>query len=509
MRTLLQAVLSAMLLALCITATTQANERYIVKFKEGNGPAVKAVLNAQGAKLALDLPKHNAAAFSLPAQALTGLSHNPNVEYVEQDAKRYLMSQTVPYGIPLVQADQVSDSVTANIKVCIIDSGYDLAHEDLSGNRVEGANDSGTGNWFTDENHHGTHVAGTIAALSNDVGVVGINPHGNLNLYIVKVFNADGWGYSSGLIAALDVCEAAGAKVINMSLGGSIKSRTEDAAFAAAETAGILSIAAAGNDGNSRYSYPASYRSVVSVAAVDENKQHADFSQYNSQVELSGPGVGVLSSVPMGTALVAATNVANHDYLAIAMEGAPTGIASGVLMDCGSGEQQCNAAGKVCLLQRGNISFADKVLACEQGGGVAAIIYNNTAGQLNGTLGTTVTAIPAVGVTADDGAAMLLDIGNDATVAIGPGNYAYFDGTSMATPHVAGVAALVWSHFPQCTNKQIRAALQQTAEDLDTAGRDNYTGFGLVQAKAAANYLALNGCTAGGGNNTCKGKHCR
>ncbi|WP_428585806.1 hypothetical protein [Shewanella sp.] len=67
----------------------------------------------------------------------------------------------------------------------------------------------------------------------------------------------------------------------------------------------------------------------------------------------------------------------------------------------------------------------------------------------------------------------------------------------------------MWSHFPQCTNKQIRAALQQTAEDLDTAGRDNYTGFGLVQAKAAADYLALNGCTAGGGNNTCKGKHCR
>ncbi|MCL1073499.1 S8 family serine peptidase [Shewanella dokdonensis] len=514
MRSLYQAVAAAILLALGTTAV-MANERYIVKFKDGKGPAVKAALHAQGAKLELELTRHNAAAFSLPAQALTGLSHNPNVEYVELDAKRYPMSQTVPYGIPLVQANQVSDAMTGDMKVCIIDSGYDLAHEDLSGNRVDGANDSGTGNWFTDENHHGTHVAGTIAALNNDVGVIGVNPNGNLNLFIVKVFNADGWGYSSGLVAALDTCEAAGANIINMSLGGSFKSRTEDAAFAAAETAGILSIAAAGNDGNSRYSYPASYNAVVSVAAVDANKQHAEFSQYNSQVELSGPGVGVLSSVPMGTALVAATTVANQDYLAIAMEGSPTGSASGTLMDCGTGESQCNAAGKVCLIQRGNISFADKVLACENGGGVAAIIYNNTAGMLNGTLGTTATAIPSIGVTAADGTAMLAAQGTLASVSIGPGNYAYFDGTSMATPHVAGVAALVWSQFPQCTNTQIRAILQVTAEDLDTAGRDNYTGFGLVQAKAAVDYLALHGCAVSnsGGNNgggsTCKGKRCK
>ncbi len=359
---------AAVTLALCVGAQAADNERYIVKFKEGKGPSTMAQMKAMGAKMELDLSAHNAAAFSIPAQALKGLANNPNVEYVEADVKRFPLSQVVPYGIPMVQADQLSDAQTGNMKVCIIDSGYQLAHEDLSGNNVDGTNDPGTGNWYTDENHHGTHVAGTIAALNNGVGVVGVNPNGNLNLHFIKVFNADGWGYSSSLVAALDKCEQAGAKVINMSLGGSLKSRTEDSAFAAADSRGILSIAAAdsrgilsiaaaGNDGNTRHSYPASYNSVVSVAAV-----------------------------------------AGNGYEAIGMEGSPTDSAAGTLADCGTGESQCDAAGKVCLIQRGNIAFSDKVLACENGGGVAAIIYNNEPGALNGTLGEVVTAIPSVGV---------------------------------------------------------------------------------------------------------------
>ena len=504
----------AVTLGVCFGAQAADTERYIVKFKEGKGPQAKALLKSKGGKMELDLSRHSAAAFTLPDQALKGLANNPNVEYIEKDVKRYPLAQTVPYGIPMVQADQLSDAATSNMTVCIIDSGYELAHEDLSGNQVSGTNDPGTGNWYTDENSHGTHVAGTIAALNNGVGVVGVNPNGNLNLHIIKVFNADGWGYSSSLVAALDACEQAGAKVINMSLGGSVKSRTEDRAFAAADGRGVLSIAAAGNDGNTRHSYPASYSSVVSVAAVDSNKQHASFSQRTSQVELAGPGVGVLSSVPTGTALVASANVAGTGYEAIGMEGSPTGSASGALMDCGTGEAQCNASGQVCLIQRGNVSFSDKVLACENGGGVAAIVYNNEPGALNGTLGDVTTGIPSVGVSDTDGAAMLANIGTNASVDIGAGNYAYFDGTSMATPHVAGVAALVWSHHPQCSNTEIRNVLRVTAEDLGDAGRDDLYGYGLVQAKSAVDYITANGCAGGGdggggGEKPCKGRNCR
>ncbi|QYJ75068.1 MULTISPECIES: S8 family serine peptidase [Shewanella] len=514
MQSIYKPLAAAVTLALCSGAYAADQERYIVKFKEGKGPSVMAQLKSQGGKMALDLSSHNAAAFTLPAKALKGLENNPNVEYVEVDAKRYPLGQVVPYGIPMVQADLLSDAATSNTTVCIIDSGYELAHEDLAGNQVTGTNDAGTGNWFTDENHHGTHVAGTIAALNNNTGVVGVNPNGNLNLHIIKVFNADGWGYSSSLVSALNKCEQAGAKVINMSLGGSRSSRTEDSAFAAAESRGVLSIAAAGNDGNTRHSYPASYNSVVSVAAIDSNKVVADFSQKTSQVELSGPGVGVLSSVPTGTALVASTTVAGTGYEAIGMEGSPTGDASGMLADCGTGETACNANGQVCLIQRGVISFAEKVQACENGGGVAAIIYNNVSGALNGTMGDVVTSIPSVGVSDVDGAAMLAKVGSNASVSIGAGNYAYFDGTSMATPHVAGVAALVWSHFPQCSNTQIRAALRATAEDLGVAGRDDSYGYGLVKAKDAVDYLTTYGCdgqSSGGGNTggTCKGRNCK
>lgn len=125
-----------------------------------------------------------------------------------------------------------------------------------------------------------------------------------------------------------------------------------------------------------------------------------------------------------------------------------------------------------------------------------------------------VTAIPSVGVSDTDGAAMLAAVGSNASVDIGAGNYAYFDGTSMATPHVAGVAALVWSHFPQCSNSDIRAALRATAEDLGASGRDDETGYGLVQAKDAVDYLTANGCSGsgtGGGGDTggCKGKGCK
>ncbi|MGL4447479.1 MAG: S8 family serine peptidase, partial [Shewanella sp.] len=173
------------------------------------------------------------------------------------------------------------------------------------------------------------------------------------------------------------------------------------------------------------------------------------------------------------------------------------------------GESTCNANGQICLIQRGVISFAEKVQACERGGGVAAILYNNVAGPLNGTLGDVQTSIPSVGVSDTDGQAMLGQLGTLASVSIGEGNYAYFDGTSMATPHVAGVAALVWSHYPQCSNLQIRAALRTTAQDLGVAGRDDAYGYGLVQAKAAVDYLAANGCGGAGGGGGCKGRNCK
>jgi subtilisin family serine protease len=310
------------------------------------------------------------------------------------------------------------------------------------------------------------------------------------------VFGKDGaWTYSSTLASAANKCGAAKANVITMSLGGGAKSMTEQRAFDSLQTSGVLSIAAAGNDGNATTSYPAGYASVMSVAALDENKTVATFSQYNSDVEIAGPGVSVLSSVPMGTGQDAVLSVGSSTYAPTAMEGSPVKTATAALADFGIGDTVNTAvSGKVCLIQRGTVDFATKVLNCQNSGGVGAVVYNNVAGPLSGTLGTTVTSIPSVGASDTEGAAMKGQLGQSATVGIKASNYAYFDGTSMATPHVSAVAALVWSYFPTCTGSQIRTSLNNSALDLGTAGRDTKYGYGLVQAKAAYDRIKSLGC---------------
>jgi subtilisin family serine protease len=280
-----------------------------------------------------------------------------------------------------------------------------------------------------------------------------------------------------------------------MSLGGGAKSMTEQKAFDSLQTKGVLSIAAAGNDGNATTSYPAGYSSVMSVAAVDETKTVATFSQYNSDVEIAGPGVSVLSSVPMGVGQDPVLSVGANTYAPTAMEGSPVKTATAPLADFGIGDTVNTAmTGKVCLIQRGTIDFATKVSNCQNSGGVGAVVYNNVAGPTAGTLGTTVTTIPSVGASDTEGAAMKAQLGQSATVGIKASNYAYFDGTSMATPHVSAVAALVWSYFPTCTGSQIRTSLNNSALDLGTVGRDTKYGYGLVQAKAAYDRIKSLGC---------------
>ncbi|WP_417666219.1 S8 family serine peptidase [Pseudidiomarina sp.] len=498
-------------------------ERVIVEFKPGSKDQIEAFLHLDDDgyldedekdgggnkenKILQRYKRFNAMAIQVPHSAIHGLMNNPNVISVTPDEKRYAMNTqwepNKPYGIELVQADQVSDAGAGSRTVCIIDSGYDLGHPDLQTTGVTGVNDSGTGTWYTDENGHGTHVAGTIAALTNGEGVVGVLPSGQVNLHIVKVFSASGWAYSSSLMAAAEQCADYGADVINMSLGGSRANRTEERAFAQLNDAGVLSIAAAGNDGNTRHSYPASYDAVVSVAAVDANEQIASFSQQTDQVELAGPGVSVLSSVPRGMGEKVDLVVAGTAFEATGMDGTARIEATGALANCGIGDAPCNdAVGKVCLIERGVISFAEKVQACEAGGGVGTVVYNNEPGALLGTLGGYSASIPAVGVSDTDGAAMLSQVGASTTVGVTDSDWAYFDGTSMATPHVAGVAALVWSQHTTCTNNDIRNALHASAKDLGAAGRDNAYGHGLVQAKAAVDYLTANGCggSTGGGD---------
>ncbi|MES2017160.1 MAG: S8 family serine peptidase [Pseudomonadota bacterium] len=488
-----------------------ATSRVIVAYKDGGAAKIRQAVSAGGGALKLEIADTNAMVVDMPTAALAGLARHPSVDYIEADARRYPMAltspsaapyvsgQLVPYGIHMVQADQLPDTFAANRMVCIIDSGYDLAHEDLAANQVTGEYDKekqGTGWWYNDDNHHGTHVAGTIAAINNaGVGVVGVLPNKKIKLHIVKVFSAEGWAYSSSLASAAKLCGKAGANVISMSLGGAEPTRTELQTFQNLQAQGVLSVAAAGNAGDSSISYPAGYPSVMMVGALDENMAWASFSQFNAKVELAGPGVSVLSTVPMNTGAAASLSVGAASYAAAAMSGSPRTTASAALADFGIGDTPDAAmAGKVCLILRGAITFAAKVSNCQASGGVGAVIYNNVPEMLYGTLGATVTTIPSVGVAGTDGAALLASLGQAATVAVTPASYEFYNGTSMATPHVSAVAALVWSYFPSCTSEQIRSSLRKSALDLGVAGRDDKYGYGLVQAKAAKDRIAAVGC---------------
>ncbi|WP_376694712.1 PKD domain-containing protein [Wenzhouxiangella sp. EGI_FJ10305] len=489
--------------------------RYIIQFAPGAAGQGKAAVSAMGGDVKIDLTNRsvNAVAATLPEQALNGLRNNPNVLNIEEDSRVYPMAETVPYGITMTQADQVSDSNAGGKNVCIIDSGYHAGHFDLEANPVNGLNLSGSGDPFVDSCGHGSHVAGTVAAVNNGDGVIGVMPGANINLTIAKVFGDDNWtsgscdwSYSSGVIEAAYACADAGADVINMSLGGGGASSTAEQGFQDLLDQGVLSIAAAGNDGTTNLSYPASYPAVVSVAAIDENKSVADFSQKNSAVELAAPGVAVMSTVPT---ISATAEVNGSSYTVSALDGSASTTASGGLVDGGLCDSAGNWSGDVVLCERGSISFGDKVANVESGGGAAAIIYNNESGgflgviECSGPSWKSCSSIPAVSTSDTNGADMLTQLGSNATVSTestAPADgYDSYDGTSMASPHVAGVAALVWSQVPTATATEIRDALAATAEDLGDAGRDNSYGYGLVQAADAVAYLGGDG---GGDENT-------
>lgn len=468
-----------------------AAQRYIVKFKDpARGRAEVARL---GGTVVLELPRHAAVAAHLPEHAVAALQSNPHVAYVEADPERHPMAQTVPYGITMVQAtDRAFDASPAGSKkICVIDSGIHPGHEDFAGVAMGGTSTPDLP-WDKDGCGHGTHVAGTIAAANNRFGVVGVAPS-QLSLHIVRVFgDSCTWTYASNLVAALDACTDAGANVVSMSLGGSNPSLTENTAFEAAYAANVLSVAAAGNGGSPQVSYPAGYESVVSVGAIDRDKKLADFSQHNADVELVAPGVGVLSTTPWESNVY--LQVGRNSYQGNAMTGSKQGSATGVLVDGGL----CTSAGawedKVVLCRRGSVFFRDKVRNVTRGGGVAAVIYNNVEGNFSGTLGNAPVSIVAISLSKADGEAALRSVGSSATVnseVVIPGSsYDEWDGTSMATPHVSGVAALIWSYHPAKTAAQIRAALNATAEDLGAPGRDSLFGFGVVRAKNALDWLA-------------------
>ena len=373
----------------------------IVKFEPGTpGATQQAALDVPGVGETIGridgVGANVVAVRSDPATVSRRLSRNPNVAYAEPN---YVMSIGATPNDPLyadeyglhntgqtggiadadIDAPEGWDAAglaafpnSGGARVGIIDTGIDATHPDLVGKRVACASSASSGTFIangvcTDDNGHGTHVAGTISANTNNgIGVAGVGF--NAPLVICKALaTAAGVGLTSDIANCLNwTAQQPGVKVISMSLGGG-ESSTLRTAVQNANARGVLMIAAAGNDGDSTLNYPAAYPEVMSVAATTDSDERASFSNANGDVEIAAPGENVMSSFVGGT-------------------------------------------------------------------------------------------------------------------------YLELSGTSMATPHVSGVAAVLFWRTPTATATQVRNTLNSTADDLGPDGRDEEFGFGRV-----------NLCTAVGG----------
>ena len=238
----------------------------------------------------------------LKKSEINTLKNNPAVKYIEPDYKVKATAETIPWGITHIEAPLAQTQTQGDgIKVAVIDTGIDYTHPDLAVAGGYSAVDY-TASYY-DDNGHGTHVAGTIAAVHNDVGVLGVAPA--VSLYAVKALDSQGSGYVSDIVEAIDWCIANGVKVINLSLGSPYDSYTLHEACDRAYAAGILIVAAAGNSGSTdttvdNVEYPARYSSVMAVAATNSSDQRAAFSSTGSEVEIAAPGYNILSTLPGG-----------------------------------------------------------------------------------------------------------------------------------------------------------------------------------------------------------------
>ncbi|MHB8157240.1 MAG: S8 family serine peptidase, partial [Desulfocucumaceae bacterium] len=229
------------------------------------------------------------------------LEKDSDILFVEPDGL-VRAGEAFPWNASEISADlALARSFTGKgIKIAVLDTGIDQSHEDLSvaGGAAfvdveSGLSLEGPGN-YTDDNGHGTHVAGIIAALANGKGTIGVAS--GSALYSVKVLDREGAGTYSQVIAAIDWAIEHDIDIICMSLGGDQYSRAFEQAVQKAYDSGILLVAAAGNGGE--ILYPAKYTPVVAVGAVDRNKQRAQFSSTGPELEIMAPGVGVESTLP-------------------------------------------------------------------------------------------------------------------------------------------------------------------------------------------------------------------
>lgn len=489
------------------------------------------------------------------AAMIKALQADPDVELVEPNYLRYVSvvtpndtsfpsqwslqntgqnAGTSGADVQFLQAWAMARRTTSEVVVAVVDTGMDITHPDLAANvwtnpaEIPGNLIDDDNNGYVDDVHgydvlnntasvvdsgsHGTHVAGTIAAVGrNSLGVIGLQYRAKV--VPVKV-SSDGSNIpTSAVISAFNYVlklKQAGANLvaINASFASSTNSNSEVAAITALRDAGIVLCAAAGNDAfnnDSTPSYPASYTTsnIISVASIDNKNLISSFSNYGAtSVDIGAPGSDILSTRPLvdvTTTAAVAVNSVNYVTAPLTFSGitGPAGLTKSIY-NCGYGypaDFPPAVRGNIALIQRGSstatsFTFASKVTNAMKAGAVAAVIYDNTAGTATGspwTLGTSGAWIPALRITQASGTSILanalpasttLTVNRDQSLA-----YQSLSGTSMATPHVTAAVAFAAMNFPTETMSQRIARILGHVTPLPALAGKTTTGGSLSLLK--------------------------
>jgi subtilisin/minor extracellular protease Epr len=327
-RAITSAIMACLILASVLTisvVTAQPAEKVpvIVGFKDKPDADL---IQAHGGRIKCVYNIISAIACELPEPAIEALRKNPKVAYVEGDGVVEAIGEVLPWGVDRIDAEVVHpyNKGTA-VKVAIIDTGIDYTHPDLNDNYKGGYDFVNVDADPKDDNGHGTHCAGIVAAEDNDIGVIGVAPEAYL--YAVKVLNNQGSGYLSNVILGIEWSVTNGMQVVSMSLGTSTYSQSLKDACNNAYNAGLVLVAAAGNSGDGNpatdeYSYPAAYDSVIAVGATDKLDTAPSWSNSGPYLELAAPGVSIYSTLP--TYRVTLTRTYGYSY----------GTLSGTSMSC-------------------------------------------------------------------------------------------------------------------------------------------------------------------------------
>ena len=439
--------------------------------------------------------------------------------------------EATPWGIVAVHAGEAwaQSAAGANARVLVLDTGIDSGHPSIAANFEKGKNFTANAagqvvdTEYNDTEGHGTHVSGTILGVYNEAnGFTGVAP--KAKLLMGRVCGTEGCS-SIAIVEGINWGIQEKVDVISMSLGGPVGAAAEKQAVTTADKAGVVVVAASGNGADDPnyspnkndpkcgaagnpfqpnscgVSFPGAFPTVVAVGALDSTLAKTNFSQWGPELDVTAPGAAVISSVPRGSGRESKVELTIGGVVQAVKSSAfggtqlfTTPAVNTLVVVPGVGKPEDFAAvkveGKFALVSRGEIKFADKVKNAIEAKAAGVIIYNNKPGLMQGSLSEdgSLLNLPVVMVEQTTGASLVSELtkGTAVSAAIStlPSDYAAFDGTSMATPHVAGVVALIRSANKKLTPAQVRAILTSTAHAL-SPNDSNQFGAGIVQADAA------------------------